>query len=131
MFAYTVLEIIKITLIVCRFGAKMREDISSLVSSMLHSNIANDLNRILTNENIFDASVLRSFILDTVHDREDADEFFDDMKLDESFIRGFMAGLIQCLLIQRSRNEVMGRPSHADILQLYDASSAYIMESKL
>lgn len=109
----------------------MREDISSLVSSMLHSNIASDLERILTKENSFDAAVLRSFLLDAFHDTEDTDEFFEDMKLGETFLRGFMAGLIQCLLLQRSRNEVMGRPSHADILQLYDASYAYIMESKL
>ena len=130
-FAYTALEIVNITLIVCRFGATMREDISHVISSMLHSNTALDLGRVLTKENTFDAAVLRSFLFDSFSDESDMEDFFSDANLDESFLRGFMAGLIQCLLVERSRGEVMGRPSHADLLKMYDAAAGYMLESSM
>lgn len=129
--AYTVLEIVNITLIVCRFGATMREDISHVISSMLHSNTALDLGRVLTKENTFDAAVLRAFLFDSFNDESDMEDFFADSNLDESFLRGFMAGLVQCLLIEKSRGEVMGRASHADLLRMYDAASAYMLESSM
>lgn len=109
----------------------MKEDISHLVSSMLYSNIASDLSRMLTKENIFDGAVMRAFLMDSCEDDSDMEDFFADMAIDESFLRGFMAGLVQCILIDRSRGETMGKPSHADILSLYDATSAYLLESRV
>lgn len=109
----------------------MKEDFSQIISSMLHSNTALDLGRVLTKENTFDAAVLRSFLFDSFSDESDMEDFFSDANLDESFLRGFMAGLIQCLLVERSRGEVMGRPSHADLLKMYDAAAGYMLESSM
>jgi hypothetical protein len=76
---------------------EMREDISSLVSSMLHTNTS----------------------------------FFSDVEMDESFLRGFMAGLVQSIMIERAHGEVIGRLSHAEFVELYDAACAFLMESSV
>ena len=112
-------------------GPEMREDISSLVSSMLHTTTKIDLSRLLSQENVFDASLLRSFLFDLHEDESDFEDFFNDFNIDESFLRGFMAGLIQVVLVERAHGEAMGRFSHAEIVELYDAALAYLMESSV
>jgi len=110
---------------------EMREDISSLVSSMLHTNTRIDLSNMLTQENMFDASLLRSFLLDFHEDESDFEDFFSDVEMDESFLRGFMAGLVQSIMIERAHGEVIGRLSHAEFVELYDAACAFLMESSV
>jgi len=109
----------------------MREDISSLITSMMQNHSGVDLARMLTQNNMFDAAILRAFLLDLTGDDEDFKEFLDDTQIDSSFIRGFMAGLIQTILVERGHGEIIGRPSHAELLALYDAASAHLMESSL
>jgi len=107
----------------------MREDISSLISTMLHTNNAIDMSSMLTQENMFDAAILRSMLLDYAEEEDtDAFEFFEDTKIDESFLRGFMAGMVQTILIERSHGEVLGRLSHTDVMMLYEATRAFLME---
>jgi hypothetical protein len=67
----------------------------------------------LTQENMFDASLLRSFLLDFHEDESDLEDFFSDVEMDESFLRGFMAGLVQSIMIERAHGEVIGRLSQA------------------
>lgn len=107
-------------------GASMREDISSLISAMLHSNATVDLSRMLTQEAMFDASIMRAFLFDD--NEEDRSEFFGDSGIDSTFLRGFMAGVIQVLMVERVHGEVMGRMSHAEVSALYDSARAYLME---
>mgnify|MGYP003111011402 CR=1 FL=1 len=111
-------------------GAKVREDISSIISSMLHTSATADLSRMLTSENMFDAAVLRAFLLDD-SDEEDTREFFKETSINSSFLRGFMAGLIQALMIERGHGEAMGRMSHAEFADIFDAARAYHMENAM
>ena len=112
-------------------GASMREDISGLISAMIQTHNGVDLSRMLTQNNMFDAAILRAFLLDLTGDDDDFKEFLEDTQIDNSFIRGFMAGLIQSLLIERGHGEMLGRPSHTEFLAIYDAASAHLLESSL
>jgi hypothetical protein len=112
-------------------GATMREDISGLISAMMQTHSGVDLTRMLTQNNIFDAAILRAFLLDLVGDDDDFKEFLEDTQIDNSFIRGFMAGIIQSILIEKGHGEVLGRPSHGELLALYDSASAHLIESSL
>ena len=109
----------------------MREDINSIVSTMMNTNNVVDLDRVLTKAVCFDAAVMRAFLLDSAEDESDMEEFFNDMSLDDSFMRGFMVGLVQSLLIERSNGEVMGRHSHSEIVEMFDAAAAHSIESSL
>ncbi len=111
-------------------GTAMREDVSSIISSILHTSSI-DLGRMLTQENVFDATILRAFLLDTEGDEGDLADFLSETNIDGSFIRGFMAGLVQGILIERGHGEILGRPSHAEILAIYDAALAHLMESSI
>ena len=111
-------------------GARVREDISSIISNMLHTNPTIDLSHMLTPENMFDAAVLRAFLLDD-SDEEDRREFFSETSIDSSFLRGFMAGLIQALLIERGHGETLGRSSHGEFVDLFDSARAYFMENSM
>lgn len=112
-------------------GVKMEEDISGIISTMIQNHSGVDLTRMLTQNNMFDAAVLRAFLLDLAGDDGDFQEFLEDTQIDNSFIRGFMAGLIQSLLIERGYGEILGRPSHSEVLALYDAASAHLIESSV
>ena len=109
----------------------MEEDISGIISTMIQNHSGVDLTRMLTQNNMFDAAVLRAFLLDLAGDDDDFQEFLEDTQIDNAFIRGFMAGLIQSLLIERGHGEMLGRPSHGEFLALYDAASAHLLESSL
>lgn len=108
-------------------GASVREDISSLINNMLQTHNNVDLSRMLTQENMFDASIMRAFLLDD--SEEDTIQFFDDAGITPAFLRGFMAGLIQALMIERGHGEVMGRMSHAEMSAIFDSARAYLMEN--
>jgi len=112
-------------------GVRMKEDISGLVAAMIQTNNGVDLSRMLTQNNLFDAAVLRAFLLDLAGDDEDFREFLEDTQIDNAFIRGFMAGLIQALLIERGHGERLGRQSHNEFVALFDASSAHLLESSI
>jgi len=113
-------------------GAGVRgEDISGIIASMLHTSNNIDLSRMLTQDNMFDAAVLRAFLLDLSGDDGDLEEFFTETNLDGSFIRGLMAGLVLSLLIQKSHGEALGRPSHAEAVAIYDSAGAYLIESAI
>lgn len=112
--------------------ADMKEDLSSLLSAMLHTNTNVDMSRMLTQENMFDAAILRTMLLDFVEEEDsDAEEFFHDAKIDETFLRGFMAGLVQVLMIERGHGETIGRKPHAEVVALYDATRAFLMEDTI
>ena len=112
-------------------GVRMKEDISGLISTMMQTHSDIDLSRMLTQNNMFDAAVLRAFLLDQFGDDDDFREFLEDTQIDNAFIRGFMAGLIQTLLVERGHGERLGRQSHSELLALFDAASAYIIESSI
>ena len=87
------------------------------------------MSRMLTQEHIFDATILRTMLLDFVEEEEtDVVEFFHDAKIDESFLRGFMAGMVQTIVVERQHGEVLGRMSHGEIVAIYDAARAFLME---
>lgn len=112
-------------------GVTMKEDISGLISTMMQTHSDIDLSRMLTQNNMFDAAVLRAFLLDLAGDDDDFREFLEDTQIDNAFIRGFMAGLIQTLLVERGHGERLGRQSHSELLALFDAASAHLIESSI
>ena len=64
-------------------------------------------------------------------DESEFEDFFADVEMDESFLRGFMAGLVQSIMIERAHGENIGRLSHAEFVELYDAACAFLMESSV
>lgn len=103
----------------------MRDDINMIISAMIHTQNEVDFSRIMTQENMFDASVIRSFLLQAFEE----DEFEEDMlDLSDDFIRGVLTGLSLSLMTQRMHSEPMGSPSHSDIVDMYDSGLAYLTE---
>ena len=111
--------------------SSMREDITGLISAMIQNHNGVDLSSMLSQSNIFDAAILRAFLLDLAGDEEDFQEFLNETEIDNSFIRGLMAGLVQALLIERGHGEGLGRPSHSEFLAIFDAAAAHLIESSL
>jgi len=107
---------------------KMRDDIHTIVSAMMHNNRGLDFTRIMTQENMFDASLIRSFLLQAF----DEEEFEDEMlELSDDFIRGVLSGIVLSLMVKRTSGEPMGTPSNAELIALYDSGIAYITENKV
>ncbi len=107
---------------------KMRDDIHTIVSAMMHNNRGLDFTRIMTQENMFDASLIRSFLLQAF----DEEEFEDEMlELSDDFIRGVLSGIVLSLMVKRTSGEPMGTPSNAELIDLYDSGIAYITENKV
>tara|TARA_R100001460_G_scaffold13125_1_gene29741 strand:+ start:7432 stop:7773 length:342 start_codon:yes stop_codon:yes gene_type:complete len=107
---------------------KMRDDIHTIVSAMMHNNRGLDFSRIMTQENMFDASLIRSFLLQAF----DEEEFEDEMlELSDDFIRGVLSGIVLSLMVKRTTGEPMGTPSNAELIDLYDSGVAYITENKV
>ncbi len=107
---------------------KMRDDINMIISAMLHTENHVDFSRILTRENMFDASIIRSFLLQAL----DEEEFEEDMlDVSDDFVRGIVSGLMLSIMIQKRNNEPLGSPSHADIVDLYDCGIAYLAEKAI
>jgi hypothetical protein len=106
------------------------EDISRIIASMIQPRNNIDLSRMLTQENMFDAAVLRAFLLDLTDDG-DLEEFFAETNLDGAFVRGLMAGLVLSILIQKTHGEILGRPSHAEVAAIFDCAGAYLIESAI
>ena len=106
----------------------MRDDIHTIVSAMMHNNRGLDFSRIMTQENMFDASLIRSFLLQAF----DEEEFEDEMlELSDDFIRGVLSGIVLSLMVKRTTGEPMGTPSNAELIDLYDSGVAYITENKV
>ena len=106
-------------------GSKVRDEFSTLISALNHNAQHVDFSRILSVENSFDATLIRAFLIEAFQD----DDFDKDMiNLSDEFVRGVLSGLSLFLSIEKKHGERMGRPSHAEVVHLYDSGMAYLTE---
>ena len=92
---------------------KMRDDIHTIISAMMHDNRALDFSRIMT----------QAF---------DEEEFEEEMlELSDDFIRGVLSGIVLSLMVKRTTGEPMSTPSNAQLIDLYDSGLAYITEKSV
>ena len=62
----------------------------------------------------------------------DEDEEIDSIiveKMNPEYLRGIMMGLVIALDTEKGHGEHMGRSSHGEILHLFDAANAFLIES--
>lgn len=107
---------------------QMRDDIDTIIRGMLKTDSQVDFSRILTQENMFDASLIRSFLFQAFEEEEFEEEMFI---LSDDFIRGVLSGLMLAVMVERRNNERMGTRSHAEIVDLYDSGLAYLAEKTI
>jgi len=106
----------------------MRDDIDTIIRGMLQTESHVDFSRILTQENMFDASLIRSFLFQAFEEEEFEEEMFN---LSDDFIRGVLSGLMLAVMVERRNGERMGTRSHAEIVDLYDSGLAYLAEKAI
>jgi len=107
---------------------QMRDDIDTIIRGMLKTDSQVDFSRILTQENMFDASLIRSFLFQAFEEEEFEEEMFI---LSDDFIRGVLSGLMLAVMVEKRNNERMGTRSHAEIVDLYDSGLAYLAEKTI
>tara|TARA_Y100000401_G_C8257961_1_gene191765 strand:+ start:120 stop:464 length:345 start_codon:yes stop_codon:yes gene_type:complete len=106
-------------------GRVVRDEFNSFLSAINHNPNYVDFSRIMTAENAFDTTLIRAFLIQAFEE----DDFDEEMlALGDEFIRGVLSGLSLVLAIERKHGETMGRPSHAEIVDLYDSGVAYLAE---
>ena len=111
-------------------GEMMREDISSILSAMYHTHHNYDLSYLLSPAHISEGNFIRT-VLDYFTD-PDEDEEIDSViveKMNPEYLRGIMMGLVIALDTEKGHGEHMGRSSHGEILHLFDAANAFLIES--
>lgn len=111
-------------------GEMMREDISSILSAMYHTHHNYDLSYLLSPAHISESNFIRT-VLDYFTD-PDEDEEMDEViaeRLSPEYLKGIMMGMVIALDTEKFHGEVMGRSSHGEILHLFDAANAFLLES--
>jgi len=111
-------------------GEMMREDISSIISAMYHTQQNYDLSFLLTPAHIAEANFIRT-VLDYFTDPDEDEEIDASMlvRLNSDYLRGIMMGIVLSMETEKQHGEHMGRASHGDILHLFDSANAFVIDS--
>jgi hypothetical protein len=115
-----------------RMGAMVKEDISSILSSVLRNPYHVDLTDMLTPAHITEAAFVRSALSYFTDPDEDYEEVEESKavaeRLNPDYVRGIMVGLIMTLDIENMYGEALGRHSHTEVLNTFNSANAYLLE---